>query len=591
LKLESHYLRLHKRYNGTTQVEPLEVTMDELADILDCTHRNAVLLIRRMSDCGWVDWSPRRGRGNRSELRLLANAEEVILRMAQSLVERRDLRGAFEQLEVPSIPGAVRERFHQWLGGYFGHQSVHQGATRIDTLRFPLNGPLQTLDPLYMNYTVEAHLCSQLFDSLVRRQPGSGAIQPHIAHAWEAEQTRTCWTFYLRKGVLFHHGRELTSKDVCFTFERLQAAAHPLLYRWALDQIEEVAAIDPFTVRMRLSEPNELFLQLLCTYRSSIVPEDAVLTLGDSFGKQPAGTGPFRLVSNDGVLLVLESHHAYFRGRAHLDRVELWNMPDLYRDRDTSALQEFQILHNTRIPGDLSRRWSEARQVGMTCKFVTFKTGGGGAFANEAFRKRVYRVLQAIQWGMAYEGAEIITGTGISGVPRGMEAGPEADQAGESSMISSLDLCTITHYGEDARIVQNACLAAGIQVNITLLSPEEFRTERRLAADLLLFAIPLDEERELRMFDLFRSMLRHQTATIAGEAQRKLSAVMGEASPECRQQLFRELEEWFTHNGSLQVLYKKRLTAAYHPSVKGIPLDELSHIPFREIWFKPEEAH
>lgn len=592
MKLESHYLRLHSRYSGTRQGESLSVTVDEVAEALDCTHRNAVLLIKRMTSCGWLNWSPKRGRGNRSELRLLADAEEIILRMAKSLVEQRDLRGALEQLQVPNIPAAFKDRFHEWLAGYFGHQSVRRGGTRIDTLRFPLNGPLHTLDPLHMNYTMEAHLAGQLFDSLVRRIPGAEGVQPHVAHAWETDETRIRWTFYLRKGVLFHHGRELTAEDVRFTFDRLRTASHPILYRWALDRIDSMRIIDPYTVRFELREPNEMFLQFLCTYRTSIVPKDAFLEKDRHFGRQPIGTGAFRLTSFDESLLTLETHPAYFKGRAHLDSVEIWNVPDLYRGGESTSLQKFQMIHNVRMPQQLSLQWGQARSVGTTCKFVTFNTDIGGPLADEETRRRVFDALAAFPWAEAFDGADIIAASGFTDSPN--EGAPCTDSQEPSKVMGEasvrLELCTISHYEEDARIAKKACEAAGIDLRMTLLSPEEFKTERRLTADLLLFALPLDEERELRMIDLYSSMIGHLDAEAAAATQRMLAAIVREPAPEGRMRLFQALEQRLIHNRSLLVLYKKRLTAAYHPSVQGIPLDELGWMPFRDIWFKPEEA-
>jgi SgrR family transcriptional regulator len=592
LKLESHYLRLYSYYQGGEHGIPLAVTVDELAAILDCTHRNAVLIIRKMCDNGWISWIAKRGRGNRSELRFLTDTESIILRMAQTLVERRDLRGAIEQLQMPSIPVAIRDRFHEWLTGYFGHQSVRQGGTRIDTLRFPLNGPLQTLDPLYMNFTMEAHLANQLFDSLVRRQPGSARIQPHVAHAWETDSTRTQWTFYLRKGVLFHHGRELRAEDVRFTMERLGQATHPILYRWALEGIETIEVLDPYTIRMTLKHPNELFLQLLSTYRTSILPADVVQESGDRFGRQPTGTGPFRLVSFDEALLTLEAHPAYFRGRAHLDRVEIWNVSDLYRERTAAVLQQFQMIHNAHVPEELANRWSETRNAGMTCKFVTFNTRDGGALADRKLLPFVFDAIRAIRWEDMLDGADVMTSGGFIEASHTEEESLILRDAlsGYESAGAQLELCTIPHYEEDARIIQAACERAGIQLKVTLLPPEQFKTERRLTADLLLFALPLDDEKELRMIDLYYSMLLHLPEDIGATARQLLAKIVRESSPEERALLFRELENRLIHQYNLLILYKKRLTMAYHPSVQGVPLDELGWMPFRDIWFKPDQA-
>jgi MarR-like DNA-binding transcriptional regulator SgrR of sgrS sRNA len=41
-----------------------------------------------------------------------------------------------------------------------------------------------------------------------------GNIVPSIAESWEPNKELTAWTFRLRKGVLFHNGREVGAEAV-----------------------------------------------------------------------------------------------------------------------------------------------------------------------------------------------------------------------------------------------------------------------------------------------------------------------------------------------------------------------------------------
>ena len=62
-----------------------------------------------------------------------------------------------------------------------------------------------------------------MFDNLVRHNPlDSGkTIIPDLAHSWEIAKDGKTYTFFLRKGVQFHDGAELTADDVKATFDRI----------------------------------------------------------------------------------------------------------------------------------------------------------------------------------------------------------------------------------------------------------------------------------------------------------------------------------------------------------------------------------
>ncbi|MFU2104480.1 ABC transporter substrate-binding protein [Paenibacillus larvae] len=60
-----------------------------------------------------------------------------------------------------------------------------------------------------------------LFNTLVRYNEKSRKLEPELAHHWESDGQQKIWTFYLRKGIYFHHGREMTAGDIKYTFDRL----------------------------------------------------------------------------------------------------------------------------------------------------------------------------------------------------------------------------------------------------------------------------------------------------------------------------------------------------------------------------------
>ncbi|TVY08439.1 ABC transporter substrate-binding protein [Paenibacillus cremeus] len=598
MKLARHYLRLREQFPHILERQEVQVTLDELAAALDCTHRNVVLLLGKMSGQGWVDWTPRRGRGNRSSLTFLLPSEQMILTIAKELVEKKDLRGAFEQMNVSTLPEALKDHFQSWLTGYFGYSSEVQGSKRFDTLRFPLTQPLKSLDPATIHLQAEAHLVRQLFDPLVRYNRLSQTIEPHLAHAWETNEARTRWTFHLRKGVQFHHGRELTAADVRYTFERLKRLAPGSLYSWVQQQVVAVEVIDPITVQVQLAEPNELFLQYASTNRASIIPADVCEELGGELALSPVGTGPFRLTHHDRSMFVLDAFPAYFQGRAHLDRVELWQMAELHSQHRSLALESFQIMHNYRLPEGAADTWQQVQQQGTTCRFLTFNLLKQGPLSDPDVRAAVCaalsqdKLLQRLSGDAIYGASSFIRQAAGANVAA---AETYAERAGRIRALlkrsgyagERLVLCTITQYEPDALLVQSLLQEAGLAAEVKLLSVEEFKGEQRLYADLLLFSIMLDNDAELRLIDLFKTMQRHLEPTAKAGVSALLEQVLREPSRDRRTELLQAVETLLTTKQLLLFLYGKRLNTIYHSSVKGISLDTLDWVQFKSIWFQP----
>ena len=77
-----------------------------------------------------------------------------------------------------------------------------------------------TLDPAFVTDIYGRAVVSQIFDGLVQFDAHLKPI-PAIAEFWEASRDGRTWTFTLRRGVKFHHGREVTAHDFVYSFTRL----------------------------------------------------------------------------------------------------------------------------------------------------------------------------------------------------------------------------------------------------------------------------------------------------------------------------------------------------------------------------------
>src|SRR5215470_6403131 len=94
------------------------------------------------------------------------------------------------------------------------------------TYRRVLSSNPRTLDPSFATDGYGVAIVTQLFDGLVQFDAHLNPM-PAIAEFWEASQDRRTWTFSLRRGVKFHHGREVTADDFVYSFTRLLKAEKP----------------------------------------------------------------------------------------------------------------------------------------------------------------------------------------------------------------------------------------------------------------------------------------------------------------------------------------------------------------------------
>jgi peptide/nickel transport system substrate-binding protein len=145
-----------------------------------------------------------------------------------------------------------------------------------------------------------------------------GKIVPWLAERWHTADNRN-YTFFLKKGVRFHNGRELKAADVKFVIERAMnpETKHPYPQYYAA--ISDIVVKDDYTITFALKAPTANFLLNLARQGSVIYPREAVDTLKSA----PVGTGPFTLadwVRGDKIVLKRNPEY-HVKGLPKLEQV------------------------------------------------------------------------------------------------------------------------------------------------------------------------------------------------------------------------------------------------------------------------------
>ncbi|KAB0676832.1 ABC transporter substrate-binding protein [Aureimonas leprariae] len=196
---------------------------------------------------------------------------------------------------------------------------------------------IATLDPAIGYDWQNFSMIKAIFDGLMDYEPGTAKLRPGLAESYEISADGKVFTFKLRDGVKFHNGRAMTADDVKYSFERTtnpktqspgagflgSIEGFDKMQSGEATELSGVKVLDPKTVQVTLSRPDATFLSVMALNFSFIVPKEEVEKSGADFGRNPVGTGAFKLSQwTLGQKLVLQKNPDYYReGAPKLDEI------------------------------------------------------------------------------------------------------------------------------------------------------------------------------------------------------------------------------------------------------------------------------
>jgi peptide/nickel transport system substrate-binding protein len=144
-----------------------------------------------------------------------------------------------------------------------------------------------------------------------------------LAESWTTSQDNKTYTFKLRKGVKFHDGSEMTSKDVKASYDRIVNPPQGIksLRKEMYASVAAIEAPDPHTVVFKLKRAEGSFLLGLASPWNWIYKADILAKDQRWYEKNIMGTGPFTFVEHQrgGKWVGKKNPNYWDKGKPYLD--------------------------------------------------------------------------------------------------------------------------------------------------------------------------------------------------------------------------------------------------------------------------------
>ncbi|MGZ5475014.1 MAG: methyl-accepting chemotaxis protein, partial [Thermoanaerobaculia bacterium] len=164
-----------------------------------------------------------------------------------------------------------------------------------------------TFDPIDTTAAALGFMAKPVHQKLVSY--GEGAeLRAELAERWEVLQQGRQYRFHLRRGVRFHHGREVEGRDVYESFLRLLLPENKSTSSWIMRNVRGaedvlsgktreltgIVVTNRHTVDIYLDEPIAFFLSILSMHECAIVPTEETNDQ-ERMRLRPSGAGPFKI--------------------------------------------------------------------------------------------------------------------------------------------------------------------------------------------------------------------------------------------------------------------------------------------------------
>lgn len=395
-------------------------------------------------------------------------------------------------------------------------------------IRFNSATGITSLDPAFARTQENIRAVNQLFNGLVELDSQLN-ISPAIAKSWSISEDAKTYTFVLNNEVFFHNdpkipiiNERVTATDFEYSFYRIIDKKTASDGAWIFNDIvnpkDAFKALNDTVFQINLKKPYAPLLNLLTMAYCYVVPQKAVEFYGNSFGKNPVGTGPFQFANwSEGIKLNFIKNENYFESKPDhpiplIDAISItFNQSkqtellhffqgnlDLFNGIESSFKDEI-LTPNGKLNPKYVHNFELQKNPFLNTEYLAFNMEDSmSPVCDVNFRKAIHHAIdRETMIDYLRNGIGKSPNGGFS--PRGLPAHVKSDETMYNLELAQeylskcsikqtkpLQLTTTSNYLDLCILVQNNCAKIGIQISINVV-PASLLKQSKSTGELSFF--------------------------------------------------------------------------------------------------------
>jgi ABC-type transport system substrate-binding protein len=442
----------------------------------------------------------------------------------------------------------------------------------------------------------------------------TGEIMPGIAKSWYVLEDNVTWVFNLRKGAKFHNGREITSEDVKYSYQRLLSSSLKSPNSWLLEQIEgaveyskglknEVSGIhilDKYRISIKLTGSYSGFLLNLGQYVCSILPKEDI-----EKGKF-TGCGPYAIKKAEEDRCILSAFKDYFGGVAYVDEIIIKFQGNKSASSFINKQCDFITIENKQQIEELSKAKVSNIQYRsiMATYYVGFNLRSNSIFVRDneireaistAIDKK--KIIDEVLCGLGEEAKGPIPPNMIdNGYISDLSYNPRLSREilekkrnllGNTNMkILVRDENEETIYSKITELVIQNLKEVGIQCDLEKVSVDKYHDAKTISRSDLFLSRWISDTGDMDNF--LQPMFNPNNVTnFTGYNNPKITEMMNKAkeiiNPQKRVEMYKELQKIIVKDKPWVCLYHPQIGYVSKSGVIGVKISPLGIIRYEDI--------